>query len=52
VRYAHQTINEGSVHGLADRQGFRRVARLEEVIDLQHRGHVYAKQLVFMKEPS
>ena len=49
VRYPHQTINEGSVNALADRHGFHCVARLEEVIDLQHPGKVYGKQLVFMK---
>jgi putative methyltransferase (TIGR04325 family) len=52
VRYPHQTINEGSMHALADRHGFRCVARLEEAIDLQHPGQVYGKQLVFMKAPN
>jgi hypothetical protein len=52
VRYPHQTINEGSVHALADRHGFHCAARLEEAIDFAAPGQVYGKQLVFMKAPS
>lgn len=49
VRYPLQTINEGSVHTLADRHGFHCVARLDEAVDLQHPVQVHGKQLVFMK---
>jgi len=52
VRYPHQTIDEESVHALADRHGFHCVARLDEAIDLQYPGEIYGKQLVFMKAPS
>ena len=50
ISYPHQTIDEGEVMKIAERNGFRLVARVDESSGaFSYRKRVYGKELVFVR---